>query len=121
MYIEIILVASHDGILSKFILVANISFLLQTEDNNVDHQMYPIYWRSSQYTHVRNKKSNTQGSSPNVVKVIYHAIRNYSYRKDFAHSGRNGPSNNMISWSFNMAATWHTRQKPEECSNIYGG
>ena len=24
-----------------------------------------------QYTHVRSKKSNTQGKSPNVIKVIY--------------------------------------------------
>ena len=25
----------------------------------------------TQYTHVRNKKSNTQGSSPNVVTMIF--------------------------------------------------
>ena len=31
-----------------------------------------------QYTHVRNKNSNTQGSSPNVVKVIFHTLRNCS-------------------------------------------
>ena len=30
----------------------------------------------TQYTHVRNKKSNTRGSSPNVVKVIFHTLRN---------------------------------------------
>ena len=29
-------------------------------------------------THVRNKNSNTQGSSPNVVKVIFHTPRNCS-------------------------------------------
>ena len=29
-------------------------------------------------THVRNKNSNIQGKSPNVVKVIYHTIRNCS-------------------------------------------
>ena len=31
-----------------------------------------------QYRHVRHKNSNTQGSSPNVVKVIFHALRNCS-------------------------------------------
>ena len=38
------------------------------------------HWRSSQYAemHVRNKNSNIQGRSPNVVKVIFHAIRNCS-------------------------------------------
>ena len=29
-------------------------------------------------THVRNKNSIIQGRSPNVVKVIFHTIRNYS-------------------------------------------
>ena len=31
------------------------------------------HWRSSHYavTHVRNKNSNIQGRSPNVVKVIF--------------------------------------------------
>ena len=32
----------------------------------------------TQYTHMRNKNSNTQGSSPNVVKVIFHTLRNCS-------------------------------------------
>ena len=32
----------------------------------------------TQYTHVRNKNSKTQGSSPNVVKVIFHTTRNFS-------------------------------------------
>ena len=31
-----------------------------------------------QYMQVRNKKSNTQGSSPNVVKVIAHTTQNCS-------------------------------------------
>ena len=31
-----------------------------------------------QYTHMRNKKTNTQGSSPYVVKVIFHTTRNCS-------------------------------------------
>ena len=31
-----------------------------------------------QYTHVRNKKSNTKGSSPDMVKVIFHTLRNCS-------------------------------------------
>ena len=38
------------------------------------------YWRISHYAvkHVRNKDSNIQGRSPtcNVVKVIFHTIRN---------------------------------------------
>ena len=40
----------------------------------------------TQYTHVRNEYSNTQGSSPNVVKVIFHTLRNCSLRKEFASS-----------------------------------
>ena len=31
-----------------------------------------------QYTHVRYTNSNTQGSSPNVAKVIFHTLRNCS-------------------------------------------
>ena len=41
----------------------------------------------TQYTHVRNKNSNTQGSSPYVVKVLFHTLRNCSLRKEFAPSG----------------------------------
>ena len=33
-----------------------------------------------------NKNSNVQGRSNNVVKVIFHAIRNCSKRKEFAPS-----------------------------------
>ena len=44
--------------------------------------IYPYipYWSSSHYavTHVHNKTSNIQGSSPNVVKVNFHTIRNCS-------------------------------------------
>ena len=32
----------------------------------------------TQYTHVRDKNSNTQGSSRNVVEVISHTTRNCS-------------------------------------------
>ena len=44
------------------------------------------HWRSSHYTHthVRNKNSNIQGRSPNVVKVLFHIIRYCSLRKEFA-------------------------------------
>ena len=45
----------------------------------------------TQYTHVRNKNSNTRGSSPNVVKVIFHTSRNCSKRKEFALFGREVP------------------------------
>ena len=34
-----------------------------------------------QYTHMRNKNSNTQGSSPKVVKVIFHTTRNFSWEQ----------------------------------------
>ena len=46
-------------------------------------------WRSSHYSvmQVRNKNSNIQGRPPNVVKVIFHLIRNCSKRKEFALSG----------------------------------
>ena len=39
-----------------------------------------VHWRSSHYavTHMRNVNSNNQGRSPNVVKVIFHTIRNCS-------------------------------------------
>ena len=39
-----------------------------------------LHWRNSNYSvmHVRNKNSNIQGMSPNVEKVIFHNIRNYS-------------------------------------------
>ena len=36
--------------------------------------------------HMHNKNSNTQGSSPNVVKVIFHTLRNCSLKKKFAPS-----------------------------------
>ena len=38
------------------------------------------HWHSSHYAvmHMRNKNSNIQGSSPNVVKEIFHTIRNCS-------------------------------------------
>ena len=50
---------------------------------------YRYHWRSSHYaiTNVRNKNSNIQGRSPNVVKVIFQTIRNCSIRKEFAPSG----------------------------------
>ena len=47
------------------------------------------HWRSSftQPTHVRDKNSNIQGRSPNVVKLIFHTIRNCLKRKEIAPSG----------------------------------
>ena len=41
----------------------------------------------TQYMHMRNKNSNTKGSSPNVVKMIFHTLRNSPLRKEFAPSG----------------------------------
>ena len=29
----------------------------------------------TQYTHMRNKTSNIQGGSPNVIKVIFHTLK----------------------------------------------
>ena len=37
---------------------------------------------------MHNKNSNIQGRSHNVVKVIFHMIRNCSERKEFSPSGR---------------------------------
>ena len=37
--------------------------------------------------HVRSKDNNIKGRSPNLVKVIFHNIRNYSLRKEFGPSG----------------------------------
>ena len=36
---------------------------------------------------MRNKSSNIQGRSHNVIKVIFNTIRNFSLRKEFAPSG----------------------------------
>ena len=41
----------------------------------------------TQVTHVCDKNSNTQGSSPNVVKMIFHTLSNWSKRKEFPPSG----------------------------------
>ena len=43
------------------------------------------HWRSSHYAviPVRNKNSNIQGTSSNVVKVSFRTIRNYSWSKFF--------------------------------------
>ena len=41
----------------------------------------------TQFTHLHNKNSNTQGSSSKVVKVIFHTKRNCSYRKEYAPCG----------------------------------
>ena len=41
----------------------------------------------TQYTHVCNKNSNTQGNSPRVVKEIFHTLTNNSKRKELAPSG----------------------------------
>ena len=39
-----------------------------------------LHWRSSHYTvtHVHAKNSNIQGRSPDMVKVIFHTLRNCS-------------------------------------------
>ena len=44
---------------------------------------YTNHMRSSHYTvtHVRNENSNIQRRSPNVIKVIYHTIRNSLLKK----------------------------------------
>ena len=42
----------------------------------IDHDQQ---WRPSHnaVTHMRNKNSNIQGRSPNMVKEIFHIIRNF--------------------------------------------
>ena len=48
-----------------------------------------MHWHSSHYAvmHARDKNSNIQGRSLNVVIVIFHTIRNFSQSKEFAPSG----------------------------------
>ena len=45
---------------------------------NALHEIFDLCmdWLCSHYvaTHVRNKNSNIQGRSPNVVKVIFHTL-----------------------------------------------
>ena len=41
----------------------------------------------TQYMQVCNKNSNTQGSSPYVLIVIFHTLRNCFSRREFAPSG----------------------------------
>ena len=45
---------------------------------DLTYKFYKCHWRSSHYavTHMRNRNSNIDGRSPNVVKVIYHTIKN---------------------------------------------
>ena len=47
-----------------------------------------VHWCISHYafTHVRNKNNSIQVMSPNVVKVIFHTIRNCSKRKERSRS-----------------------------------
>ena len=56
----------------------NNSFCRKAENYVLRFHLY--HWRSSYYAviHVRNKNSNIQGRSPNVVKVIFHTVRNCS-------------------------------------------
>ena len=71
-----------------------------------------LRWRSSHYavTHVRNKNSKIQVSPPNVVKVIFHALRICSKRKEFAPSGRKSfplfwkgtPLKRITAWSSSL-------------------
>ena len=42
--------------------------------------------------HMRNKNSNIQGRLSNVVKVIFHDIRNCSKKKEFAPREEFAPS-----------------------------
>ena len=59
------------------------------------------HWHSSYYavTHLRNKNSNIQGRSPYVVKVIFHTIKNCSYRKDFApYESKFFPLRDVLIW-----------------------
>ena len=41
----------------------------------------------TKYTHVRNRNSNSEGSSRNIVKVIFYILRTALKEKKFAPSG----------------------------------
>ena len=47
-------------------------FLTETQNSLFSYKDYNGVSPKTQYTHVRNKKSNTQGGAPNVAKVILH-------------------------------------------------
>ena len=65
---------------SMYILFTCPLFLVLEEIQAVCHFEISETLRSSHYavTHVRYKNSNNQGSSPNVVKVVFHSVRNCS-------------------------------------------
>ena len=53
----------------------------------VSNSLEPIGVASVTQLRTCVKNSNIQGRLPNVVKVVFHAIRNCSLRKEFAPSG----------------------------------
>ena len=63
-----------------FLSLKPISLSLKPILEYLPHKAWMRHWLSSHYTvtHVRNKNSNIQGRSLNVVKVIFNAIRNCS-------------------------------------------
>ena len=72
---------------SKFFLLL-ITFTTNLDPDNTDgdeilkeiSEIFICHLGSSHYavTHMRNKNSNIQGRSPNVVKVIFYSIRKCS-------------------------------------------
>ena len=50
-------------------------------------QCLHVYIGIASVTYVRHEIGNIQGRSPNVVKVIFHTIRNCSQMNEFAPSG----------------------------------
>ena len=49
-----------------------------------------------QYSHVRYINSNTQQTLPNVVKVIFHNLRNCSYLENFCSQREQNLSNSFL-------------------------
>ena len=65
------------------------------------------HWRSSHYAVMlmRNKNSNIQGRSTNVVKVIFHTIRNCSLKERIRSlSGKNSLPEREQILSFNRSS-----------------
>ena len=67
------------------IMPSGLAMIIKTEDNNYSpyHARFFMFYTIGvasimQYMYMHNKNSNTQGSSPNVVKVIFHTTRNCS-------------------------------------------
>ena len=55
-------------------MLGNYAFVVVLQSTMLNIGIAPI----TQVTHMHNKNSNIQGRSPNVIKVLFHTIRNCS-------------------------------------------